>query len=55
MKNWKPYMAALTLAVLVLSLGGCGKSKQLFKEDLHQLHGSIFFVSDLRRGVIPDQ
>ena len=28
MKNRKPYIAVLTLAVLVLSLGGCGKSKQ---------------------------
>ena len=38
MKNWKPYIAALTLAGLVLSLGGCGKSKQQSYDSARNLY-----------------
>ena len=38
MKNRKQYIAALTLAVLVLSLGGCGKSKQQSYDSARNLY-----------------
>ena len=38
MKNRKQYMAVLTLVVLVLSLGGCGKSKQQSYDSARNLY-----------------